>query len=355
MTSGKNSVLEKPSSATAKAQPQRQASEKPQSKKRVFSGIQSSGIPHIGNYLGAMRHWVADQDYYDSIFCVVDLHAITVPQDPAELKQNTRGMAAMLLAIGLQPEQTAVFVQSHVSAHAELAWLLDSLTSLGWLNRMHQFKSKAGEDRENANAGLYTYPVLMAADILLYDTDLVPVGDDQRQHIELTRDVALRFNERFGEILVLPDALIREQGARIMALDNPEKKMSKSEPLGAISLLDPPSVIKKKYARATTDSERTVVIDPARKGLFNLLTIYQLLSGMDEAAITEHFAGKGYKELKAELTDLTVAALTPIQQRYQELVADTTYLDGVLRDGADRVRPRANATLQRAKDAMGLG
>lgn len=212
MTSSKNDVLEKPTNEITKTAPQRQIGEKPQSMKRVFSGIQSSGIPHIGNYLGAMRHWVTDQQHYDSIFCVVDLHAITVPQDPAELKHNTRGMAAMLLAIGLQPAHTAVFVQSHISAHAELAWLLDSLTSLGWLNRMHQFKSKAGEDRENANAGLYTYPVLMAADILLYDTDLVPVGDDQRQHIELTRDVAMRFNERFGETLVLPDALISRAG-----------------------------------------------------------------------------------------------------------------------------------------------
>ncbi len=229
-------------------------------RKRVFSGIQPTGTPHLGNYLGAMRHWVAEQDQYESIFCVVDLHAITVAQhqNPKELQRDIRGMAAMLLAVGLDPARVTLFIQSHVSAHAQLAWLLDCVTSIGWLNRMHQFKSKAGEDRENASAGLFTYPVLMAADILLYDTDLVPVGDDQRQHIELTRDVVMRFNERFGSIFTLPEGLIRETGARIMALDDPTAKMSKSAPGGAISLLDTPAEVKKKIARATTDSERTV-------------------------------------------------------------------------------------------------
>jgi tryptophanyl-tRNA synthetase len=324
--------------------------------KRIFSGIQSSGVPHIGNYLGAMLHWVREQEIYETnIFCVVDLHAITVPQDPKELYQNTRNMAALLLAVGLDPDRVSLFVQSHVTAHAELAWLLDCVTSLGWLNRMHQFKSKAGEDRENASAGLYTYPVLMAADILLYDTDLVPVGDDQRQHIELTRDVTLRFNERYGEIFVLPEALIREQGARIMALDDPTAKMSKSHPEGAISLLDTASAIKKKYARAVTDSERTVEFNTERKGLYNLLTIYNLVSGKSEAETTDHFSGKGYKELKAELTELTVAALTPIQERYKELMGDIPQLEAILKNGADRVRPRAEATLKRAKAAMGIG
>jgi len=328
----------------------------PQSKKRVFSGIQSSGVPHIGNYLGAMRHWVAEQDQYDSIFCVVDLHALTVPQnhDAAQLRQNTHDMAAMLIAIGLNPDRTALFIQSHITAHAELAWLLDCVTSIGWLNRMHQFKSKAGDDREGASAGLYTYPVLMAADILLYDTHLVPVGDDQRQHIELTRDIAIRFNERFGETFLLPEALIRAQGARIMALDDPDKKMSKSEPLGAISLLDTPSQIKKKYARATTDSERTVVFNPERKGLYNLLTIYGLLSGKTENEIAAHFEGKGYKELKAELTEMTVAAFEPIQARYQELMGDVVQLDAIMAAGADKIRPLAEGVLLRTQKAMGL-
>lgn len=323
--------------------------------KRVFSGIQSSGVPHIGNYLGAMRYWVAEQDLYDSIFCVVDLHAITVPQDPRELHDNTRKLAAILFALGLDPQRAPLFVQSYISAHAELAWILGCVTSLGWLNRMHQFKSKAGEDRESASAGLYTYPVLMAADILLYDADLVPVGDDQRQHIELTRDIAIRFNERFGETFVVPEALIRGQGARIMSLDDPDKKMSKSMPDGAISLLDPPSVIKKKIARAVTDSERSIVFDENRKGLFNLLSIYQLLSGLSEEEITDHFAGKGYKELKQELTERMVATLSPIQQRYAELTTDLTTLETLLKENADRVRGRADATLQRVKNAVGLG
>jgi tryptophanyl-tRNA synthetase len=336
--------------------PAPQPAEAPVRMQRVFSGIAPSGVPHIGNYLGAMRHWVAEQTIYDSIFCVVDLHAITLAQNqnPQELRANVRTMAAMLLAIGLDPERAPVFVQSHISAHAELAWILDCVTSLGWLNRMHQFKSKAGDDRESASAGLYTYPVLMAADILLYDIDLVPVGDDQRQHIELARDVVLRFNERFGETFVLPSPLIREQGARIMALDDPTVKMSKSHPTGCISLLDSPDEIKRKIARATTDSQRTIVFDPERAGLYNLLTIYQILSGQSEEAIVEHFAGKGYKELKAELTDLLVAALAPIQQRYGGITADPARLDAALAASADRVRPYAEATLLRAQTAMGL-
>ncbi len=331
---------------------------------RVLSGIQPTGIPHIGNYLGAMRHWAAEQEQYDSVFCVVDLHAITVPANhhPAELQDNIIGMAAALLAIGIDPQKSVLFIQSHIPAHAELSWILGCVTSLGWLNRMHQFKSKAGEDRENASAGLYTYPVLQAADILLYDADLVPVGDDQRQHIELTRDIAERFNERFGPTFIVPAPLIRESGARIMALDDPTAKMSKSHPEGAISLLDTPSAIKKKFARAVTDSERTITFSPERKGLYNLLTIYQLLAGGTDEAIEEHFAGKGYKELKAELTELLVAELAPIQQRYRDLVGDPAHpkqakaaLAPILLEGAARARPRAEATLARAKNAMGLG
>lgn len=323
-------------------------------RKRVFSGIQSSGMPTIGNYLGAMRHWAAEQAQYDSIFCVVDMHALTVPQIPAELRQNTRTMAAMLFAIGIEPQQTPVFLQSHVAAHAELSWMLGSVTSLGWLNKMTQFKTKAGEDRENANAALYTYPVLMAADIVLYDIDLVPVGDDQRQHIELTRDVVQRFNERFGATFISPQALIRDEGARIMDLADPSKKMSKSDPDGAILLLDPPNVVKKKIARATTDSERSIEFNPNRPGVFNLASIYGLLADQDRATVEAHFIGKGYKEFKAELTERIVTVLTPIQQRYQEYMNDPAQLDAILAAGADRVRPTANATLLRAQQAMGL-
>lgn len=330
---------------------------RPGARPRVLSGIQPTGIPHIGNYLGAMRHWAAEQEQYDSIFPIVDLHAITVPQnhDPKTLHAHTRDMAAALLAIGIDPAKSVLFVQSHLSAHAELAWILGCVTSMGWLNRMHQFKSKAGEDRENAMAGLFTYPVLQAADILLYDADLVPVGDDQRQHIELTRDIAERFNERFGATFVVPAPLIREAGARIMALDDPTSKMSKSHPDGVIALTDSPSVIKKKFARAVTDSERSIVFDPERKGLYNLLTIYQLLAGGTEAEIEAHFAGKGYKELKAELTDRLVTTLEPIQRRYHELATDTAQLERILAEGVERARPRAQATLTRAKQAMGLG
>lgn len=350
-------TLEKPekkTKATAKPKATAVTPEQPAQKQRVFSGIQPTNTPQIGNYLGAMRHWVAEQDQYESIFCIVNLHAQTVPQDPAELRQNTLSLAAMLLAIGIDPERTPLFIQSHVSAHAELTWLLNCVTSIGWLDKMHQFKSKAGDERESASAGLYTYPVLMSADIILYDTHLVPVGDDQRQHVELTRNIVERFNFRFGETFVLPEPLIRAEGARIMSLEDPTRKMSKSEPNGAIFLTDPPNIIKKKIARATTDSERTIEFNPNRPGITNLATIYSLLANMDRDAVTEHFAGKGYKEFKAELTDLIVAALAPIQQRYAELMADPAHLDAILRQGAERVRPRAEATLHRAQHAMGI-
>ncbi|HZC05228.1 MAG TPA: tryptophan--tRNA ligase [Ktedonobacterales bacterium] len=324
-------------------------------RERVFSGIQPSGAPHIGNYLGAIRHWVAEQDVFDNIYCVVDMHALTVPQDPNELRENIRQLAATLLACGLDPQRSALFVQSHVHEHAELAWLLNCVTPMGWLNRMTQFKAKAGEDRESVSAGLFDYPVLMAADILLYQADAVPVGDDQRQHVELTRDIANSFNARFGETFVEPRALIREVGARIMALDEPEKKMSKSgSDASYIALLDKPEVIRKKIARATTDSQRTIVFDESRPGIFNLLTIYQLLVGQTREQIEADFAGKGYKEFKAALTEALVAALGPIQQRYDQLVADPTELDRLLAAGAQRVRPIAQETLAQVMRRMGL-
>ncbi|HET9111514.1 MAG TPA: tryptophan--tRNA ligase [Ktedonobacterales bacterium] len=324
-------------------------------RERVFSGIQPSGAPHLGNYLGAIRHWVAEQDVFDNIYCVVDLHAITVPQDPKELRENVRQLAATLLACGLDPERSALFVQSHNHEHAELAWLLNCVTPMGWLNRMTQFKAKAGDDRESVSAGLFDYPVLMAADILLYQADAVPVGDDQRQHVELTRDIANSFNARFGETFVEPRALIREVGARIMSLDDPAKKMSKSgADASYIALLDKPEVIRKKIARATTDSQRTIIFDESRPGVFNLLTIYQLLVGQTSEQIEADFDGKGYKEFKAALTDALVAALEPIQRRYDQLVADPAELDRLLAAGADRVRPIAQATLAQVMRRMGL-
>jgi tryptophanyl-tRNA synthetase len=323
---------------------------------RVFSGIAPSGTPTLGNYIGAIRHWVADQDRYDNIFCVVDLHALTVPQDPAELLRNTRELAALLFACGIDPQRSALFVQSHVHEHAELAWLLDCVTPTGWLNRMTQFKVKAGEDREAASAGLYTYPVLMAADILLYRTNVVPVGEDQVQHVELTRDIANSFNHRFGETFVEPRAVIREVGARVMSLDDPTKKMSKSGVESSyIALLDPPEVIRKKIARATTDSLRSIVFDESRPGIFNLLTIYQALGGGESREqIESEFADKGYKEFKAALAERVVATLEPIQQRYAELTADPAYLEALLLEGAERVRPLAQQTLRTVKERMGM-
>src|SRR5215831_17694126 len=311
-------------------------------RERVFSGIQPSGTPHIGNYLGAIQHWVAEQDLYDNIYCIVDLHAITLPQDPTELRANTRQLAAALFACGLDPERSTLFVQSHVHEHSEMAWILNCFTPTGWLNRMTQFKTKAGEEREAASAGLYDYPVLMAADILIYQTDAVPVGEDQRQHVELTRDIAAAFNFRFGPTFTEPQALIREVGARIMGLDEPEKKMSKSGAEGSyIALLDPPDVIRKKVARATTDSQREIVFDEKRPGIFNLLTIYQLLGGESKEKIEAEFAGKGYKEFKVALTDRVITTLEPIQRRFHELFADHAALDALLTQGDEQVRPLA--------------
>jgi tryptophanyl-tRNA synthetase len=325
-------------------------------KKRAFSGIQPSGNLHIGNYLGAIRNWVAALDEHDNIFCIVDLHALTVEPEEraAELRANTMQLAALYVACGLDPERCALFVQSHLHEHAELAWMLGCVTPIGWLNRMTQFKSKAGEHQEQASAGLYTYPVLMAADILLYQTDVVPVGDDQRQHVELTRDIAERFNYLFGPAFTVPEPLIREVGARIMSLDDPMKKMSKSEPGSYIALLDPPEAIRKKLARATTDSERLIRFDESRPGVYNLLSIYELLSGQTRPAIEAHFEGKGYKELKTEVAEALIAELEPIQRRYHELMADPAQVTAILDEGAARVRPMAQATLRDVMTKMGL-
>lgn len=325
-------------------------------KPRVFSGIQPSGALHIGNYLGAIRRFVEDQDRFDNIFCIVDLHAITVPQDPAALREATRELAAVYFAAGLDPERAIVFVQSHVSAHAELAWILNCFTPMGWLERMTQFKDKASrEGRERASTGLFAYPTLMAADILLYDTRYVPVGEDQKQHVELTRDLAERVNARFGPVLVVPKPRIAEVGARIMSLTEPERKMSKSEPAGALDLLAPPDVLRRKIMRATTDSGREVRFDESRPGLYNLLEMYELLSGQRREAVEATFAGKGYGDLKKALAELVIETLRPLQERYAAIRREPDYLEGLLRRGAERATPLAQATLQRVKDAVGLG
>ncbi|HEV7214164.1 MAG TPA: tryptophan--tRNA ligase, partial [Chloroflexota bacterium] len=281
-------------------------------RRRVFSGIQPSGELTLGNYLGALRRWVAMQDEYENIFCIVDLHAITDPQDPQELRRRTRDLVALYLAAGLDTAKSVIFVQSHVAAHSELAWLLNCFTPMGWLERMTQYKDKtAKRSGERISVGLFDYPALMAADILLYQAHLVPVGDDQRQHVELTRDLAMRFNYRFGDTFVLPEPLIGEAGARIMSLTDPTQKMSKSDvdPNGTIALLDPPDLVRRKIMRAKTDSGSDAAFDPARPGITNLLEIYKTLTGEPQQQVEDHFAGRGYGEVKREVADLVVAAL----------------------------------------------
>ena len=327
-------------------------------KKRVFSGIQPTGNIHIGNYLGAIKQWVASQEEYDNIFCIVDLHAITVQQDPQALKAKTRELAGLLFAAGIDPAQSVLFVQSHISAHAELAWILNCLTPMGWMQRMTQFKEKAEKQKEQVSVGLFTYPALMAADIVLYDTDLVPVGEDQKQHLEYTRDLVQRINNLYGsDTLKMPTPSIPAIGARVMGLDDPTKKMSKSEnkPNHAINLLDPPKVILKKIKRATTDSLRDIRFDPERPGVYNLLNIYRAFTGQSQAEIENHFQGKGYGDLKKEVAEVVIAGLEPIQTRYAELTADPAQLDAMLSQNAEKIRPIAERTLKRVQEKVGLG
>ncbi len=328
------------------------------SKVRVLSGIQPTGNLHIGNYLGAVRQWAAMQeDNTECYYCVVDLHAITVPQDPKELRAKTREVAAILLAAGIDPKRSVLFVQSEVTAHAELGWILNCVTPFGWLTRMTQFKDKSARQQEGASAGLFDYPVLMAADILLYQAHKVPVGEDQKQHLELTRDITIRFNRRFGETFTVPEPRILEVGARIMGLDDPTKKMSKSEANAnhAVNLLDPPDVIRRKFQRATTDSLTDIRFDESRPGVFNLLTIYQSFTGETQEAIVTRFAGKGYGDLKREVAEAVVEGLRPLQERYAVYSKDPAQLDAVLRDGAARARIVADKTLADAKRRVGLG
>lgn len=330
----------------------------PSAKPRVFSGTQPSGGLHLGNYLGAIRNWVRNQDRYDNIFCVVDLHALTLPWDAKLLRENTLQVAAIYLACGISQETSTIFVQSRIPAHSELAWILTCLTPMGWLERMTQFKDKsAGEQRERVGTGLFTYPALMAADILLYDTNFVPVGEDQRQHIEYTRDLAQRVNQRFGDVFTLPQALIPEAGARIMGLDDPVRKMSKTlaqaNPGHAIFLTDPPDSIRKKFARAQTDAEPAVRF-PAGAGVTNLLDIYRSLTGSSADAVRERFEGKSYSELKATVAEATIDVLRPIQERYREIRSDDAQLVRDLDRAAERLAVRANATLGRVKRVTGL-
>lgn len=326
-------------------------------KKRIFSGIQPTGSIHIGNYLGAIRHWVALQGEFENIFCIVDLHAISIPQTPETLKSKTREIAALLLASGVDPKRSAVFVQSQISAHAELAWILSCVIPMGWMQRMTQFKEKSQRQKQSTSVGLFIYPALMAADILLYQADLVPVGEDQKQHLELTRDVARRFNSLYGETFTLPEPVISKLGGRIMGLDDPLKKMSKSETgfAHAIRLLDSSDDIRAKVLSAVTDSRSEIRFEASRAGIHNLLVIYQLFSGLSSGDIEARFAGKGYAEFKRELAEIIIENLQPLQSRYRALTAEAGYIDSVLAEGASRVRPIAEKTLAIVRDKIGLG
>ena len=321
-------------------------------KARVLSGVQPSGQLHIGNYLGALKNWAEIQSQFESIFCIVDLHAITVPQNPAELSAKIRETAALFIAAGIDPQQSSIVVQSSVPGHAELAWLLTCVTPLGWLYRMTQFKAKS-EKQETILAGLLEYPVLMAADILIYQASIVPVGEDQSQHLELARDIAQRFNSLYGETFVMPATHLPAVGARIMGLDDPTQKMSKSAAGSghAIALLDEPKTIQKKIARATTDSQPVVDPENMGPGVANLLSIAQ---ACDSSITKERVAGLRYGDLKKLVAEAVIARLEPIQRRYREVTADPIYIDTVLKQGRDRVLPIAEDTMRKAKRAMGL-
>jgi tryptophanyl-tRNA synthetase len=326
---------------------------------RVFSGIQPTADSfHLGNYLGAVRQWVALQDTHDAIYCVVDLHAITVPQDPAQLRRRTRVAAAQLFAAGLDPDRCIVFVQSHVAEHTELAWVLSCLTGFGEASRMTQFKDKAARGgAAQASVGLFSYPILQAADILLYQTDQVPVGEDQRQHLELSRDLALRFNHRFGPTLTVPAAYIMQDVAKITDLQDPAAKMSKSSssPQGIVDILDGPDVIRRKISRAVTDTGSGIQADETNKpGITNLLRIYSGLAGETVAALESRYAGAGYGQFKKDLAEVVVGALAPIRERTEKMLADEATLDRLLAQGAGRARALARPTMEAVSDRVGF-
>lgn len=329
---------------------------KPEQKPIILSGIQPSGELNIGHYLGALRSWVQLQHEYDCLFALVDMHAITVRQNPAELRKRCYDLLALYVACGIDPEESVIFIQSHVPAHAELAWILNCYTYMGELNRMTQFKDKSQKHHTNINAGLFSYPVLMAADILLYQADLVPVGADQKQHLELTRDIAVRFNEAYGETFKVPEAYIPPTGARIMSLQDPASKMSKSDPnpKSYISLLDPLDEARNKIKRAVTDSETTVVYDENRPGIANLIRIHNGITGESFESIENRYAGKGYADFKADLAEIVVEFLKPIQGRYKEIREDKKILEGILERGAEEAFKRSRKTLSKVYRKIGF-
>ena len=322
--------------------------------KRIFSGAQPTGNVHLGNYLGALKNWVALQHEYESLFCIVNLHAITMGHDPKQLAESTRNLTKIYLAVGIDPQVSTVFIQSDVPEHAELTWVLNCVVRVGELERMTQYKEKAKRQGENVSAGLLDYPVLMAADILLYHTDLVPVGHDQKQHLELTRDLAIRFNRDFGETFRVPDAYIPKLGAKIMSLSNPLKKMSKSDDdaNSRIMMMDDADTVLRKFKRAVTDSGTEIRFDPSRPAINNLLEIYHLITGKSTTEIEEHFSGKGYAQLKGDLAEATIEFLRPFQQRVREISDEQ--LDAILDQGREKAQQIASVTLKQVFERTGL-
>lgn len=331
--------------------------EKSNEKKTIFSGIQPSGDLTLGSYLGAIKNWVALSDTYNCYYCIVDMHAITVRQNPGDLRRRTLNQLAQYIACGLDPQKNTIFVQSHVPAHAELSWVLNCYTMFGELSRMTQFKDKSAKNADNINAGLFTYPALMAADILLYQTDLVPVGEDQKQHVEICRDIAQRFNGLYGDVFRIPEPFIPKVGARIMSLTSPEGKMSKSDkdPGGCIYIMQKPDEILRSFKRAVTDSETLVRFDPSAKpGVSNLMQIYSVASGLSFDAIEKEFEGKGYGDFKMKVGESVVELLRPIREETERLLADRAYLESIYREGSERASRAAGKTLRKVYKKVGF-
>ncbi|ROR28347.1 tryptophanyl-tRNA synthetase [Mobilisporobacter senegalensis] len=325
-------------------------------KKILFSGMQATGNLTLGNYLGALKNWVTLNDEYECFFSVVDLHSLTVRQDPAELRKRARALLTLYIAAGLDPEKNCIYYQSHVSGHAELSWILNCFTYMGELNRMTQFKDKSQKHADNINAGLYTYPVLMASDILLYQTDVVPVGVDQMQHLELTRDIAERFNNIYGDVFTIPEAYIGKVGAKIMSLQEPAKKMSKSDenPNGSIYLMDDTDTIIRKFKRAVTDSGSEIIYSDEKPGIKNLIDIYSVCTGKSKEEIEKEFAGSGYGDFKLAVGESVVSVLKPVQDRVAELSKDKSYIDTIIKTNAEKANYFAGKTLRKVQKKVGL-
>jgi tryptophanyl-tRNA synthetase len=325
-------------------------------KKSIFSGMQATGTLTLGNYLGALKNWVELEEEYQCFYCVVDMHSITVRQDPAELRKRARALLTLYIAAGLNPEKNCIYYQSHVPAHAELSWILSCYTYMGELNRMTQFKDKAVKHADNINAGLYTYPVLMAADILLFQTDVVPVGEDQKQHLEITRDIAQRFNSIYGDVFTVPEPYIGKQGARIMSLQDPTRKMSKSDenPNASIYLMDDPDTIIRKFKRAVTDSDNQVRYSEDKPGIKNLMDIYAVATGKAVADIEEEFAASGYGDFKLAVGETVVNLLKPIQDRFADLQNNKDYIDSIIKNNAEKANYYATRTLRKVQKKVGF-